>query len=199
MASWPAPGSRRGKGNRPNGVGLGRPSWAQSTGLDWARRVGLTRLQTTGLLGGGMFPAQHMAGRDRGRSIGQASPRCGVGVVPGAWGLGRCGLGAANLLGPLIPGQLVVPTRLHHHHQLLLLHTSTRPHVQTSNTTAILCPSHRIASQPLQAGQPTLVTNAPYTVRPTSKIQTKAEPESSGPGPGRCRSRQAARCTSLPR
>lgn len=114
-----APGSRCGKGNRPNGVGLGRPSQNHSTGLVWARRVGLTRLGTTGLLDGGIFPAQHMAEDDRGALAEQVRPGCAVGVVPGV-GMGAaslycvlrvwsvCGLGAANLLGPLIPGQLVV-------------------------------------------------------------------------------------------
>lgn len=186
MASWPAPASRCGKGNRPNGVGLGRPSWAQATGLDWARRVGLTRLQTTGLLGGGIFPAQHMAGRDRGRSIGQASPRCGVGVVPGSWGLGRCGLGAANLPGPLIPGQLVVrldstppppppapPPPPH-------IHTSTRSHAHTPTrpppppSSVHHIASHRSHCRPASpTPSPTLHTQ--YAQRP-SKIQTKAEP-----------------------
>lgn len=114
MASWSAPGSRCGKGNRPNGVELGRPSQNQATGLAWAGRVGLTRLGTTGLLDGGIFPAQHMAEDDRGASTEQVRPGCAVGVVPW-WVRGplasivwsRCGLGAANLLGPLIPGQLV--------------------------------------------------------------------------------------------
>lgn len=85
-----------------------------ATGLAWAGRVGLTRLGTTGLLDGGIFPAQHMAEDDRGASTEQVRPGCAVGVVPG-WVRGplasivwsRCGLGAANLLGPLIPGQLV--------------------------------------------------------------------------------------------
>lgn len=78
-----APGSRCGKGNRPNGVGLGRPSQNHSTGLAWAHRVGLTRLETTGLLDGGIFPAQHMAGDDRGAPTEQVRPRRAVGVVPG--------------------------------------------------------------------------------------------------------------------
>lgn len=91
MASWSAPGSRCGKGNRPNGVGLGRPSQNHSIGLAWAGRVGLTRLGTTGLLDGGIFPAQHMAGDDRGASTGQVRPRLCCGC--GAW----VGTGAASL------------------------------------------------------------------------------------------------------
>lgn len=104
-----------GRGTVPTASGLGRPSQNHSIGLAWTRRVGLTRLETTGLVDGGTFPAQHMAGDDRGPSTGQVRPSCAVGVLPGwervplasiVWS--SCGLGAANLLGPLIPGQLVV-------------------------------------------------------------------------------------------
>lgn len=64
----------------------------QPLGLDCTARgkVGLTRLEATGLLGGGMFPAQHMAENDRGAPTEQARPRCGEGVLPGwVWGRAR--------------------------------------------------------------------------------------------------------------
>ena len=91
------------EGNRPNGVGLGRPSQPdQSLGLDWA---GLTRLETTGLLDGGMFPAQHMAENDKGAPTEQARPRRSVVRV---WCLaGTLGIGPA-LASIVWPGSLAV-------------------------------------------------------------------------------------------
>lgn len=188
-----APGSRCGKGNRPNGVGLGRPSLNQSTGLDWAGRVGLTRLETTGLVDGGIFPAQHMAGHDRGASTEQARPACGMGVVPGwVWGAAslycvvqlwsRCcqspwSLDPGSARGLTRLHLLLLLLHLHHHHHLLPLSiTSHRSHCRPASLP--VCPRCLVTN-----------TNRPNTQRPTRQSH---EPEATG----RCR--QFARSASSP-